>query len=168
MIIIKKLEESFIPVIVESFQNVDWVKEKKTFDDYLAEQISGKRLVYCAFYGDEFSGYGTLKHQSNYEFFANSHIPEINDLNVLPKYRKKGIASRLLDILETEAFNISSFVGIGVGLYPDYGSAQRLYVNRNYIPDGRGITYNCKTVLPGEQVILDDDLVLWFTKKMSP
>ena len=87
--------------------------------------------------------------------------------NKLCVYRRKGIASRLLDILETEAFNISSVVGIGVGLYPDYGSAQRLYVNRNYIPDGRGITYNCKTVLPGEQVILDDELVLWYTKEVS-
>jgi hypothetical protein len=38
------------------------------------------------------------------------------------------------------------------------------YVNGNYIPDGRGITYNCETVLPEKQVTLDDDLVLWFTK----
>lgn len=167
MITLKKFEKSLIPVIVESFQNVDWVKEKQTFDDYLSEQISGKRLVYCAFYNDEFSGYGTIKYKSNYDFFANANIPEINDLNVLPKYRKKGIASRLMDILENEVFKISSVVGIGVGLYPDYGSAQRLYVNRNYIPDGRGITYNYKTVLPGEQVILDDDLVLWFTKKVK-
>lgn len=59
-------------------------------------------------------------------------------------------------------------VGIGVGLYAGddggYGPAQRLYVNSGYIPDGNGLTYDYQTVLPGDTVRLDDELVLWFTK----
>lgn len=164
MISIKKLEKNQIDIIVESFKNENWFKERKLFEIYLKEQNEGKRIVYCVFYNDLFCGYGTLKYQSNYRYFSNFNIPEISDLNVLPKYRKKGIASILLNILESEAFVVSKVVGIGVGLYSDYGSAQKLYVNRNYIPDGHGITYNYESITPGSQVILDDDLVLWFIK----
>lgn len=43
----------------------------------------------------------------------------------------------------------------------------RLYVKRAYIPDGHGATYNYKYVTPGKEYLLDDDLVLWFTKKLN-
>ena len=78
------------------------------------------------------------------------------DLNVLPHYRKMGVGSLLLDCAEKEAATKSQIIGIGVGLYAGedggYGAAQRLY----YKP----------TVL-GNNYPLDDDLVLWFTKKLS-
>jgi hypothetical protein len=54
--------------------------------------------------------------------------------------------------------------GIGVGLFASYGSAQRLYVRRGYIPDGRGIARRGETIEPGASVVVDDDLVLYFTK----
>lgn len=55
-------------------------------------------------------------------------------------------------------------IGVGVGLYADYGAAQWLYVTLGYRPDGNGITYAEKPVAPGAHVRLDDDLVLWLTK----
>lgn len=62
-------------------------------------------------------------------------------------------------------------VGIGVGLYGGsdggFGQAQRLYIKRGYIPDGLGVTYDYKSVVPGKMVCLDDDLILWFTKKVK-
>lgn len=57
-------------------------------------------------------------------------------------------------------------VGIGVGLYQDYGAAQRLYFRLGYSPDGRGITYKCKSVTPGESYPVDD-LILWLRKKLT-
>ncbi len=91
------------------------------------------------------------------------------DLNVLPAYRKMGIGSLLLDTAEKEAATRSKVVGIGVGLYvgedSGYGAAQRLYVKRGYIPDGKGVTYNYQPTIPGNGYALDDDLALWFTKK---
>jgi len=33
----------------------------------------------------------------------------------------------------------SDIVGIGVGLYADYGTAQRMYARRGYVPDGHGL-----------------------------
>ena len=46
--------------------------------------------------------------------------------------------SRLLEIAEKEVATKGDIVGIGVGLYEDYGPAQRLYIKRGYIPDGKG------------------------------
>ena len=79
-----------------------------------------------------------------------------------------GIGSLLLDSAEKIALTKSGVVGIGVGLYAGkdggYGEAQRLYVKRSYIPDGKGVTYNYQPTIPSHSYPLDDDLVLWFTK----
>ena len=120
---------------------------------------------------DQFAGYVTLNWKSQYESFAAGCIPEIMDLNVMPPFRKCGVGSILLDIAEKEAATKSEVVGIGVGLYAGedggYGSAQRLYVKRGYIPDGKGVTYNYQPTIPGNSYPLDDELVLWFTKRLS-
>lgn len=93
------------------------------------------------------------------------------DLNVLPSFRKLGIGSILLTATEEKAASQHDRVGIGVGLYggPDggYGQAQRLYIKRGYLPDGLGVTYGYKPAAPGTMVSLDDDLILWFTKKVK-
>ena len=39
---------------------------------------------------------------------------------------------------------------IGVGLYNDYGRAQKLYVHLGYVPDGHGVTYAYQSIVPGE------------------
>jgi GNAT superfamily N-acetyltransferase len=165
MIDVKKLDASLIQDIVSAFINIGWNKEGKIFEKYVSEQNLGHRIILCAYVNNEFSGYGTLFYQSKYTYFNQNSIPEISDLNVLPKFRNKGIGSHLMDLLEFEAFKHSKTVGIGVGLYSDYGNAQILYIKRGYIPDGRGVTYNYKTVSYGETPIFDDDLVFWFTKK---
>lgn len=89
------------------------------------------------------------------------------DFNVLPVMRNKGIGSALLEIAEKEAAKKSAIVGLGVGLYADYGAAQKLYVKRGYVPDGLGVTYKYKDIKPGAKVDLDDDLVLWFIKELK-
>jgi len=52
-------------------------------------------------------------------------------------------------------------------MYSDYGAAQRLYVLRGYVPDGRGLTYSDHFVKPEERVTVDDDLVLHLTKRLK-
>ena len=58
-------------------------------------------------------------------------------------------------------------IGIGVGMTADYGSAQRMYVKRDYIPDGRGIMSKGAPVSFRLQVIVDDDLCSYLTKRRS-
>jgi hypothetical protein len=61
-------------------------------------------------------------------------------------------------------YDISKPIGIGVGLNANYGTAQKLYIKRGFIPDGRGIIYNNMPVEAGFQVRVDDDLILYLTK----
>lgn len=160
-----------IPIIVSAFNQIGWNKPASLFEGYLKEQEAGERLVWMAHVKDEFAGYVTLKWQSQYPSFKAQNIPEIMDLNVLPVYRKMGIGSMLLDCAEKEAATKSQIIGIGVGLYAGadggYGAAQRLYVKLGYLPDGKGVTYNYQPTIPGNSYSLDDDLVLWFTKKLK-
>ena len=141
-------------------------KPFEIFETYFAERQTGTRKVWIAFYQKEVAGYVTLNHDSLYVPFRQAAIPEIQDLNVLPEMRKKGIGNALLEAAECNAFKKSIHVGLGVGLHADYGDAQKLYIKRGYIPDKRGITYRYQSCEFGESFVLDDDLILWFTKTL--
>jgi hypothetical protein len=54
-----------------------------------------------------------------------------------------------------------------VGLLAGYGAAQVLYIKRGYIPDRRGIIYQNRQLNYGDQVMVDDDLVLYFTRNVK-
>ncbi|MCC5015518.1 MULTISPECIES: GNAT family N-acetyltransferase [unclassified Legionella] len=163
---LRSLMQTDIQPIVEKFSRHNWVKPASTFITYLAEQNRGERIIWLAFSQDELAGYVTLKWLSSYPSFRDQNIPEIMDLNVLPPYRKKGIGSCLLARAEHESAKKSTRCGLGVGLYGDYGQAQRLYIKRGYLPDGLGITSHYNDVVPGGRYAVDDDLVLWLTKKL--
>jgi GNAT superfamily N-acetyltransferase len=89
------------------------------------------------------------------------------DFNVLPQYRRQSIGTALMDKAESEISKVSKIAGIGVGMDSDYGAAQRLYVLRGYIPDGRGLYSKGHFPKHGEQVTVDDDLALYFTKELK-
>ncbi len=165
---ISTLASKDIPAMVASFEKIGWAdKSKVLFERYVAEQGKQERHCWVAYVDKDFAGYVTLKWQSGYQPFAKAGIPEIVDLNVLPGFRNHGIGSALLEQCEREAAIHSAVVGIGVGLYPDYGAAQRLYVKRGYIPDGRGINYDGNPVVAGEAYPVDDSLALCFTKVLK-
>jgi ribosomal protein S18 acetylase RimI-like enzyme len=113
-----------------------------------------------------FAGYVTVVWVSGYRPFAQAGIPEIQDLNVLPQFRRRGIASALMDAAEAAIAARAETAGIGVGLYADYGAAQLMYLRRGYLPDGRGIAYRGATVAPATRVPVDDDLVLMMARRL--
>jgi ribosomal protein S18 acetylase RimI-like enzyme len=162
---IRLLDEQQIPQITEAFENTVWHGQEHLYERFLAEQKMGKRTVLIAYAGDVFAGYVTILWRSNYRPFAEKGIPEINDLRVLPDFRRRGIATALVDEAEKRIFDKSQVAGIGFGLYADYGPAQRMYVLRGYIPDGLGISHKGKHVEPGKEVPVDDDLVLYLIKE---
>ena len=163
---IRLLEESDPPSMSAAFTNMGWKKPEAQYQRYLQEQMAGTRTCFVATIDGQFGGYVTVNWRPTYTGFADLNIPEIQDLNVLTTYRRKGVASRLLDRAEEEAARRSGVVGIAVGLHPGYNAAQRLYPKRGYIPDGRGITYRDCFVEEGAIVMLDDDLVMHFTKQL--
>lgn len=164
---IRPLQPSDPSPIAAAFDAIGWAKPREQYERYLAEQQAGHRDVFVVWVGDAFAGYVTLNWYPAYPPFAAEGIPVIEDFNVLPAFRRRGIGSALMDAAEAAAGARSSVVGIGVGLDPDYGPAQRLYVRRGYVPDGRGISWQNRTVAYRDQVLVDDDLVLWFTRSLS-
>ncbi|HLY07268.1 MAG TPA: GNAT family N-acetyltransferase [Rhizomicrobium sp.] len=150
-----------------SFERLGWSgKGLSQFERYLREHEAGTRMVFIARTNGAFAGYVTVLWCSVYPPFSEAGIPEISDLNVPPSLRRRGVGSRLMDEAERLIAERSPVAGVGVGLHEDYGAAQRLYVQRGYVPDGRGITSRGNRIAFGERVTVDDDLILWFTKML--
>ena len=100
--------------------------------------------------------------------FSGKGLPEIVDFGVLEKFQRKGIGSKLMDVAEQIAAEYADSVWLGVGLHSGYGSAQRMYVKRGYIPDGTGVWYRDKPCAQYEtEIANDDDLVLFLSKKLE-
>ncbi len=161
---IRLLEEQDIPVISSAFEKVGWSPRLLILETYFFEQNKGTRVIFIAFVNYEFAGYVTVKWKSDYPPFADKGIPEIVDLNVLPKFQRRRIASALMDKSEETIYQSSPIAGIGVGLFSDYGPAQQMYVKRGYVPNGLGIAYKGVHVKPGQTLPIDDDLILYFIK----
>lgn len=142
-------------------------KPRSLYERYLTEQGEGRRTVLVALLDGTFVGYLTISWRSGYGPFKQDGVPEIQDFNVLPRFRRRGVGTRLMDAAERTVARYSGLVGIGVGLSSDYGAAQRLYALRGYFPDGRGIFHDGLSAPPGALVPVDDRLVLYFTKALS-
>jgi ribosomal protein S18 acetylase RimI-like enzyme len=163
---IRPLCENDPEMISTAFTEIGWDKPLVQYEQYIKEQRKGSCNVLIATINDQFAGYITIRWQPNYSHFRELGIPEIQDLNVLPHFRERGIGTSLLSQAEKLVSERSQIVGIGVGMYSDYGNAQRLYIKKGYVPDGRGLTYKGRVLEPMEEVVNDDDLVLYFTKEL--
>lgn len=164
---IRELESKDISEIAKAFEELGWNKPASQYERYMLEQTLEIRRVHVAFVEEQFAGYLTICWKSDYEPFRERDIPEIVDFNVLPKFRRMGIGTQLMDKAEAEIARVSSTAGIGVGMTADYGAAQRLYVLRGYVPDGLGLHWKDHPTQYGEVVRVDDDLVLYFTKELK-
>ena len=54
-----------------------------------------------------------------------------------------------------------------MGLFAEYGPAQRMYARRGYVPDGRGLCRGATPVQEGETVTVDHGLLLWLIKDLD-
>jgi len=151
----------------EAFRQLGFKRPEDYYKQCLTENRLKKRVTLFAMANDRIAGVAHLKYESDYPYFRENGIPEINDLNVFPDYRRQGIANRMMDAFEAIAAESGTQIGIGVGLFASYGAAQRIYVRRGYIPDGRGVSYQDEIVEKGSMVRMDDDLALYFTKCVS-
>ena len=165
--LIRLLESNDIPEIAAAFRDLGWNKPASQYERYLAQQELGVRDVHVAFADGQFAGYLTICWESSYKPFLVHSIPEIVDFNVLPKFRRMRIGTQLMDKAESEIAKVSSVAGIGVGMTGDYGAAQKLYILRGYIPDGRGLHWRDHHVHYHEDITVDDELALYLTKDLK-
>jgi hypothetical protein len=82
-------------------------------------------------------------------------------------FRRRGVATLLMDATEQLARDRGiATLGITVGLFDEYGPAQRLYGPRGYIPDGRGACRGQRPLTKGMRVTVGHDLIIWLTKDL--
>lgn len=166
---VRLLEKDDIQALVNRFcfpwSSVQATTEKWT--RYFEEYQKKIRTVYVIEKEAELIGYASLLHVSEYPAFKQAGIPEIHDVWIAKESRMKGYGKMLILHLEQSA-RLENYekIGLGVGLYADYGAAQRLYTQLGYIPDGQGISCNYQPTIPGEVYPLDDALILWMTKNI--
>lgn len=165
---IRELRAEDVTRIAETYGGAAWHGGAKKWDQRLVEHAHGQRLVLLVADGTDVLGYGSLLWVSGHAPFRAAHIPEINDLVVAERARNQGIATKLIHALEERARAAKCpKVGVGVGLFKEYGAAQRLYVHLGYVPDGKGMASEGTEVAAGAMVRADDDLVLWLVKELD-
>jgi GNAT superfamily N-acetyltransferase len=125
------------------------------------------RTVVLGFFGGRAAGYAVVNWQPAYNLFSRLDIPELQDLNVLPADRGRGLGGALVKSCESLAREKGhAQMGLAVGLTRGYGAAQRLYARLGYIPDGYGVTYDRQAVQPGEIHAIDDNLCLMMVRDL--
>ena len=168
--LIRSLHKTDIPKIVRRY-SFPWSTPEKTqilWDAYYQEQEDKVRTVAVIEKDGEILGYGSLLRKPECPFFAQRNIPEINAIWIDEDYRRKGLGTALIKWIENLASQEDyKEIGIGVGLYRDYGPAQQLYFQLGYTPEGNGITYKGEATVAGQYFYpLDDDLLLWLVKPL--
>lgn len=167
-ITVRNMIDSDVENLANEFALQGWLdKSTEQFTNYLHEQKNNQRKVFIAEVDGNVAGYVTLLPNDKEGPFANKNIPTVCDFNVLIKYRRHGVGSALMDKVESVAKETSDVICLGVGLYTDYGTAQRMYVKRGYIPDGSGVWHQNKNIPPYAECRNDDDLILYLSKKLD-
>ena len=149
----------------EQAQGWHWANTEKTASR-LPARDAGECVVMVCEYDGEPAGYVSLYWNAEWGAYKNMNIPEIVDFNVLVKFRRRGLGHIMMNVCEQLAATHSDRICLGVGLYRDYGTAQRMYVKRGYVPDGSGVWYGAENAVPGENYCLDDDLILFLSKEL--
>lgn len=166
-ILIRDLRQSDAQIITSEEIAQGWDADIQKYETRLKDQSEGRAVSLAAEFLGQVAGYVNLYPDAEYGPFGNKGYPEIVDFGVLEKYRRRGIGSKLMDIAEQLAARYSDTVYLGVGLHSGYGSAQRMYVKRGYLPDGSGVWYNNRVLEPYADCRNDDDLILYLSKKLS-
>ena len=165
-IVIRDLQQSDAQIIADEELAQGWDSSEK-YKMRLKDQADGKSVALVAEYNGSVAGYINVYPNSEWGAFANRGYPEIVDFGVLVKYRNNGIGSKLMDVAEQIAFSYADVVYLGVGLHSGYGSAQRMYVKRGYIPDGSGVWYKDEICKQNAVCCNDDELVLYLSKSIK-
>ena len=146
----------------------EWVSDSEAeARRYLAEHAEPGGASLIATSGSEAVGYVAIVWESSYAGFRSRGIPLVHQIAVSEPWRRRGVATLLMDAAEQLARDrgIAS-LGITVGLFDEYGPAQRMYGRRGYVPDGRGACQGQRPLSKGMQVSMDHDLIIWLTKDL--
>ncbi|HIF25723.1 MAG TPA: GNAT family N-acetyltransferase [Micavibrio sp.] len=164
---IKRAENSDLQILNDLADLLETPKVDEYFETCLAAQAEGQREIFLILFQNEAAGYVIFNRAPRYSLYKRLNIPEIQDLNTVPAFRQRGLATQLIryceDMARSEGFEQ---IGISVGLHKSFGAAQRIYCKLGYLPDGYGVTYDREAVHAGELRPIDDLLCLMMVKDL--
>lgn len=163
-IIIREMRKEDVDIFVKEEIKQGWDASPDKLNMRLMHRLEMGAVPIVAEYDGEPAGYLTVYPDSKWGALGGKGLPEIVDFNVLEKFRRKGIGTRLMDEAEKIAAKFADRVYLGVGLMSSYGAAQRLYVKRGYIPDGSGVWHGNAPCPEYAETVNDDELNLYFYK----
>ena len=166
-ITINPANDAHLDALLGMIPHMDRARDAAYFTRCMAETVAGNRAMVVAENEVRVVGYVMLNRQSRYPSFRRMNIPEIQDLYVLPAFRRGRVGERLVAACEAQArADACDMIGLAVGLHAGFGAAQRLYVRLGYMPDGAGMVYDMDCVGEGAFVNVDDDLNLMMVKDL--
>ena len=166
-IIVRNMQPEDAVVFTEEEKAQGWQADIWKYETRLKDQEEGKCIALTAEYKGHPAGYINVYPYRQHGPFKETNYPEIVDFGVLEKFQRQGIGTVLMDVAEEIAGTLADTVFLGVGLHSGYGSAQRMYVKRGYVPDGSGIWYQGAPLDPYTPCENDDDLILYLSKKLK-
>ncbi len=163
---VRQMTREDIPAICKADND-----ESEAFVNYLKEQLDYQDNKECAallaLYDNRVAGYVLLFYQCRWGALKNQGLPGICDLKVFEPYRRKGVATKLMDCAEALARRENTKLYLEVCLNADYGPAQRFYILRGYVPDGAGVYYEERVLGKDEVCRNDDELTLCLIKEFD-
>lgn len=165
-ITIREMSQEDVGIFVREEIAQGWSAEPGKLEMRLRDKSEKGAVPLVAEYDGEPAGYLTVYPDSKWGALGGRGLPEIVDFNVLVKFRRKGVGSRLMDEAEKIAAKYADRVYLGVGLMSSYGAAQRLYVKRGYVPDGSGVWYGNAPCPDYAETVNDDELNLYLYKEL--
>lgn len=165
MIAIREMLPSDAQAFASGERAQGWHSEEKKFLMRLADAANGKCTPLVAEWDGEPAGYISVYFSAAHGPVCGRGVPELVDFAVLEKFRRRGIGGKLMDAAEAIAFQRSDVISIGVGLHSGYGSAQRMYAKRGYVPDGSGVWFRDAVAEAYQPIMNDDDLILYLLKE---
>lgn len=137
------------------------------FNRQMNQQRNGECVALLAVCKGMIAGYVFLYYRCKWGGLGGKGIPGIVDLFVFPSFRNHGIAGKLLDVAEEIAGAYCDRVYLDVCLAGEYGVAQKLYMKRGYLPDGKGVYYKEQVCLMNALCKNDDELTLCLIKELG-
>ena len=166
MILVRSMHENDIEALICNYTEQGWSKPREILEKYVDGQKHSSLFTFVAEYNKDVAGYIILYTDTEVGPFAFQKVPLLSDFIVFKKYQRKGIGSKILDEAEKKASELCDRVQLGVGLHSGYGSAQRLYIKRGYVPDGTGVWYSNTQLEQYADCKNDDDLLLYLVKTL--
>ena len=136
-------------------------------NNQLENQENKECVAFIALCDNQIAGHVFLYCDCKWGGLGNRGLPGVADLVVYEPYRRKGIATALMDAAEREARKVHSKIYLEVCLNSEYGPAQCFYIKRGYVPDGAGVYFEGKVLGLNEACRNDDELTLCLVKELK-